>query len=83
MKPEQLTHSANSPPACLLFTAGVPATPGRPLIDFTSDLPPPAALAVPAGGHGGPGAIQPQSIKLALEASDQMLAAKERDANKV
>ena len=38
---------------------------------------------MPAGGHGGPGAIQPQSIKLALEASDQMLAAKERDANKV
>jgi len=40
-------------------------------------------LAVPAGGHGGPGSIQPQSIKLALEASDMMLANKERDANKV
>ncbi|DBA80194.1 TPA: hypothetical protein ACH3X2_007658 [Trebouxia sp. C0005] len=61
---------------------GVPSTPGRPLIDFSKELPPPAALAVPAGGHGGPGSIQPQSIKLALEASDMMLANKERDANK-
>ncbi len=63
--------------------AGVPSTPGRPLIDFSKELPLPAALAVPAGGHGGPGSIQPQSIKLALEASDMMLANKERDANKV
>jgi len=62
---------------------GVPASPGRPLIDFATELPPPIALAVPAGGHGGPGSIQPQSIKQALEASDQMLASKERDANKV
>ncbi len=63
--------------------AGIPSTPGRPLIDFSKELPPPAALAVPAGGHGGPGSLQPQSIKLALEASDMMLANKERDANKV
>ena len=63
--------------------AGVPASPGRPLIDFTNELPPPIALTVPPGGHGGPGSIQPQSVKLALEASDQMLAAKERDVNKV
>lgn len=67
----------------LCATAGVPANPGRPLIDFAPELPPPAALATPAGGYGGPGAKQPQSIKQALEASDQMFAAKEREGNKV
>ena len=65
------------------LTAGVPANPGRPLIDFATELPPPAALAAPAGGYGGPGSKQPQSIKQALEASDQMFAAKEREGNKV
>ena len=69
-------------PCMAVLTAGVPATPGRPLIDFATELPPPAALATPAGGYGGPGAKQPQSIKQALEASDQMFAAKEREGNK-
>jgi len=88
-KPDRcLTHGlCRSQPTVLSHllhhAAGVPSTPGRPLIDFSKELPPPAALAVPAGGHGGPGSIQPQSIKLALEASDMMLANKERDANKV
>ena len=63
--------------------AGIPANPGRPLIDFATELPPPAALAIPAGGYGGPGSKQPQSIKQALEASDQMFAAKEREGSKV
>ena len=67
----------------VVLTAGVPATPGRPLIDFAAELPPLVALAAPAGGYGGPGAKQPQSIKQALEASDRMLAAKEREGNKV
>ena len=66
-----------------VLPAGVPANFGRPLIDFAIELPPPAALATPAGGYGGPGAKQPQSIKQALEASDQMFAAKEREGNKV
>ena len=66
---------------CLHDVAGIPANPGRPLIDFATELP--AALAIPAGGYGGPGSKQPQSIKQALEASDQMLAAKEREGNKV
>ncbi|KAL3155070.1 hypothetical protein ABBQ38_011135 [Trebouxia sp. C0009 RCD-2024] len=62
---------------------GIPANPDRPLIDFAAELPPPAALATPAGGYEGPGAKQPQSIKQALEASDQMFAAKERAGNKL
>lgn len=75
---------ADTPFTCVLvWNAGIPANPGRPLIDFATELPPPAALATPAGGYGGPGARQPQSIKQALEASDQMFAAKERDGNKV
>ena len=71
------------PLTCLLLTAGIPANPDRPLIVFAAELPPPVALAIPAGGYGGPGSKQPQSIKQALEASDQMFAAKEREANKV
>lgn len=67
----------------MVSNAGIPANPDRPLIDFVAELPPPAALAIPAGAYGGPGAKQPQSIKQALEASDQMFAAKERAANKV
>ena len=75
--------NTDNPLTCLVMTAGIPANPGRPLIDFAAELPPPAALAIPAGGYGGPGSKQPQSIKQALEASDQMFAAKEREANKV
>lgn len=63
--------------------AGVPANPGRPLIDFASEMPPPAALAVPPGGAGGIGAKQPSSVKQDLEASDRMLAAMDRAAYKV
>ena len=75
--------SQSSRAECLHGAAGIPANPGRPLIDFANELPPPAALAIPAGGYGGPGSKQPQSVKQALEASDQMLAAKEREGNKV
>lgn len=69
--------------AVFTYNAGVPANPGRPLIDFTSEIPPPVALAVPAGGAGGIGAKQPSSLKQDLEASDRMLAAMDRAAYKV
>ena len=67
----------------LCCTTGVPANPGRPLIDFTSEMPPPAALAVPPGGAGGVGAKQPSTVKQDLESSDHMLAAMDRAAYKV
>ena len=63
--------------------AGVAATPGRPLIDFTRELPPPIALAVPPGGAGGIGAKQPSTVKQDLDTSDLVLAALDRSAHKV
>ena len=78
-----MTAAYRSVKSAITRVPGVPANPGRPLIDFTNEIPPPVVLAVPAGGAGGIGCKQPSTVKQDLEASDRMLAAMDRAAYKV